>query len=113
MGLLSNHQVIFEHFTYYMGDFTQPQQKYAGTGENCNIAIVVIYLSWNKNSMKILVHLIREKSILQIFQRGRLFGGTVLPNNFLHLAEQSRQIISYLAGHVPPNNFLLLCWRLQ
>ena len=26
-----------------MGDFTQPQQKYAGTGENCNIAIPVIY----------------------------------------------------------------------
>ena len=35
-----------------MGDFTQPQQKYAGTGENCNIAIVVIF----KNFMKILVH---------------------------------------------------------
>ena len=27
----------------YMGDFTQPQQKYAGTGENCNIAIPVIF----------------------------------------------------------------------
>ena len=26
-----------------MGDFTQPQQKYAGTGENCNIAIAVIF----------------------------------------------------------------------
>ena len=26
-----------------MGDFTQPQQKYAGTGENCNIAIPVIF----------------------------------------------------------------------
>ena len=25
-----------------MGDFTKPQQKYAGTGENCNIAIPVI-----------------------------------------------------------------------
>ena len=25
-----------------MGDFTQPQQKYAGTGENCKIAIAVI-----------------------------------------------------------------------
>ena len=25
-----------------MGDFTQPQQKYAGTGENYNIAIPVI-----------------------------------------------------------------------
>ena len=24
-----------------MGDFTQPQQKYDGTGENCNIAIPV------------------------------------------------------------------------
>ena len=27
----------------HMGDFTQPQQKYAGTGENCNIANVVIF----------------------------------------------------------------------
>ena len=27
----------------YMGDFNQPQQKYAGTGENCNIAIPVIF----------------------------------------------------------------------
>ena len=27
----------------YMGDFTQPQQKYAGTVENCNIAIAVIF----------------------------------------------------------------------
>ena len=26
-----------------MGDFTQPQQKYAGTGENCNTAIPVIF----------------------------------------------------------------------
>ena len=26
-----------------MGDFTQPQQKYAGTGENCNIVIVIIF----------------------------------------------------------------------
>ena len=26
-----------------MGDFTQPQQKYAGTGENCNIAIAVSF----------------------------------------------------------------------
>ena len=26
-----------------MGDFTQPQQKYAGTRENCNIAIAVIF----------------------------------------------------------------------
>ena len=25
----------------HMGDFTQPQQKYAGTGENCNIATAV------------------------------------------------------------------------
>ena len=40
-----------------MGDFTQPHQKYAGTGENCNIASAVI-LSWNKNFMKILVQLI-------------------------------------------------------
>ena len=27
----------------HMGDFTQPQQKYAGTGENCIIAIAVIF----------------------------------------------------------------------
>ena len=27
----------------HMGDFTQPQQKYTGTGENCNIAIPVIF----------------------------------------------------------------------
>ena len=29
----------------HMGDFTQPQQKYAGSGENCNIAILAIYYS--------------------------------------------------------------------
>ena len=40
-----------------IGDFTQPQQKYAGTGENCNIAIAH-FLPWNKNFMKIFVHLI-------------------------------------------------------
>ena len=28
-----------------MGNFTQPQQKYAGTGENCNIASAVIFYS--------------------------------------------------------------------
>ena len=27
----------------HMGDLTQPQQKYAGTGENYNIAIAVIF----------------------------------------------------------------------
>ena len=26
-----------------MGDSTQPQQKYAGTGENCNIVIAAIF----------------------------------------------------------------------
>ena len=26
-----------------MDDFTQPQQKYVGTGENCNIEIPVIF----------------------------------------------------------------------
>ena len=26
-----------------MGDFTQLQQKYAGTGENCNIASAIIF----------------------------------------------------------------------
>ena len=26
-----------------IGDFTKPQQKYAGTGENCNIASAVIF----------------------------------------------------------------------
>ena len=26
-----------------MGDFTQPEQKYAGTGENCDIAMAVIF----------------------------------------------------------------------
>ena len=26
-----------------MGDFTQSQQKYAGTGETCNIAIAAIF----------------------------------------------------------------------
>ena len=28
----------------HMGDFTQPQQKYAGTGENCNIAITAFFI---------------------------------------------------------------------
>ena len=27
----------------YIGDFTQSQQKYAGTEENCNIAIPFIF----------------------------------------------------------------------
>ena len=27
----------------HIGDLTQPPQKYAGTGENCNIAITVIF----------------------------------------------------------------------
>ena len=27
----------------HMGDFTQPQQKYAGPGEICNIASAVIF----------------------------------------------------------------------
>ena len=27
----------------YMGDFNQPQQKYAATGENCKIEIAVIF----------------------------------------------------------------------
>ena len=27
-----------------MGDFTQPQQKYAGTGANCNIVIAIILI---------------------------------------------------------------------
>ena len=38
--------------------FTQPQQKYAGTGENCNIAINVIFYPGIQNVKKILVHLI-------------------------------------------------------
>ena len=30
-----------------MGDSTKPQQKYAGTGENCNIVIAVIFTLYN------------------------------------------------------------------
>ena len=41
----------------HMGDFTQPNQKYAGTGENYNL-YCRHFLSGNKNYMKILVHLI-------------------------------------------------------
>ena len=37
-----------------MGDFTQPQQKYAGTGENCNIAIPVIFYPVIKSLWKLL-----------------------------------------------------------
>ena len=44
----------YSHF----GDFTQPQQKYAGTGENCNIVIPFIFLSSNKNFMKNVVLII-------------------------------------------------------
>ena len=32
----------------HIGDFTQPQQKYAGTDENSNIAIAVIFYSGTK-----------------------------------------------------------------
>ena len=31
-----------------MGDSTQPQQKYAGTGENCNIVIAVNFANMLK-----------------------------------------------------------------
>ena len=31
-------------FLQHMDEFTKPQQKYAGTGENCNIAIPVIFI---------------------------------------------------------------------
>ena len=34
---------IWEPSNSHMGDFTQPQQKYASTSENCNIAIPVIF----------------------------------------------------------------------
>ena len=34
----------------HMGDFTQPQQKYAGTGENYNFAIAVIFYPGIKDS---------------------------------------------------------------
>ena len=44
--------------TAHMGDFTQPQQKYAGTGKYCNIAIPAIFVSSNKNFMKIFVLII-------------------------------------------------------
>ena len=37
-----------------MGDFTQPQQNYAGTGENCNIAIALIYYPGIKTLWKFL-----------------------------------------------------------
>ena len=37
-----------------MGDFTQPQQKYAGTGENCKIAIPVIFYPVIKYLCKLL-----------------------------------------------------------
>ena len=52
-----------------MGDFTQPQQKYAGTGENCNIAIPVIFYPVIKTlfgyvSTQILI--LEQKTILQI-----------------------------------------------
>ena len=32
----------------HMGDFTQPQQKYAGSGENYNIVIAVFFYPENK-----------------------------------------------------------------
>ena len=32
-----------EFVTLHMGDFTQPKQKYAGTGENYKIAVAVIF----------------------------------------------------------------------
>ena len=34
----------------HMGDFSQPQQEYAGTGENCNKAIFVIFYPGIKTS---------------------------------------------------------------
>ena len=36
-------QVQQELELIYMGDFPQPQQKYAGIGENCNVVITVIF----------------------------------------------------------------------
>ena len=35
-----------------MSDFTQQQQKYAGTGENCNIVVDVMSYPVNKISTK-------------------------------------------------------------
>ena len=38
----------------HMGDFTQPQKKYAGTGKNCNIVIPVIIYPVMKTLRKFL-----------------------------------------------------------
>ena len=52
--ILARELLLFKIYVYLclthdMGDFPQPQQKYAGIGYNCNI------LSSNKNFMKMFV----------------------------------------------------------
>ena len=45
-GIVSNKIEVNVHKNsnlHYMGDFPQPQQKYAGTGEKCNSIIAVIF----------------------------------------------------------------------
>ena len=62
-------QEYFRHCkTLHMRDFTQPQQKYAGTGENCNITITVIFYPGIKTVQK--SHkLLDFKTIFNIFAK--------------------------------------------
>ena len=46
--------IIWTKLFGHMGYFTQPQQKYVGTGENCNIAIAVIFYPGIKMLLKFL-----------------------------------------------------------
>ena len=59
-----------------MGDFPNPQQKYAGTGENTNIVIVVIFLLQIKLSKKFSSKLfgIVSTQILNLEVNGASFG---------------------------------------
>ena len=57
-----------------MGDFTQPQQKYAGTGENCKIAIAVIFYPGIKSVSTQVLNLRAEinfANMLNIVQKSR------------------------------------------
>ena len=45
-GIVNNKIEAYVHKNpnlHYMGDFPQPQQKYAGPGEKCNTIIAVIF----------------------------------------------------------------------
>ena len=59
-------------FTCHMGDSTQPQQKHAGTGENCNTAIPVIPHPVTKTLWKFMCPLVGCASTQISYSRAKM-----------------------------------------